>query len=149
MSFFLNWSNDKVKRLSTNKKDIHVKYQTSRTHCSKVISKVKVFKKWVKLQGQGHRVIKIWYPRKGLTTGNIHVKYPSSSTYCQKLLARLKFQRGGQNDRRTKTICPPIFDLRGHIKHLLHYWQLKKKYKSLTRMLQYKGCITPMKQLKF
>ena len=67
----------------------------------------------------------------------------------QKLLARLKFQRGGQNDRRTKTICPPIFDLRGHIKHLLHYWQLKKKYKSLTRMLQYKGCITPMKQLKF
>ena len=54
--FFLNWSNDKVKRLSTNKKDIHVKYQTSRTHCSKVISKVKVFKKWVKLHSQGHRV---------------------------------------------------------------------------------------------
>ena len=42
----------------------------------------------------------------------------------QKLLARLKFQRGGQNARMTelqndkmtdriKTICPPIFDLRG------------------------------------
>ena len=42
----------------------------------------------------------------------------------QKLLGRLKFQRGGQNDRitewqndrmtdRTKTICPPIFDLGG------------------------------------
>ena len=34
----------------------------------------------------------------------------------QKLLARIKFQRGGQNDRmtdRTKTICSPIFDLRG------------------------------------
>ena len=35
---------------------IHVKYQTSITHCSKVISKIKVFKKWVKLHGQGHRV---------------------------------------------------------------------------------------------
>ena len=34
----------------------HVKYQSSGTHCSKVISKVKVFKKWVKLQGQGQRV---------------------------------------------------------------------------------------------
>ena len=32
------------------------------------------------------------------------------------LLARLKFQREWQNDRmtdRTKTICPPIFDLGG------------------------------------
>ena len=56
----------------------------------------------------------------------------------QKLLARLKFQRGGQNDRmtelqndrmtelqndrmtdRTKTICPPIFDLGGIIKLLM------------------------------
>ena len=34
--------------------NIHVKYQSSSTHCSKVISNVKVFKKWVKLQG--HRV---------------------------------------------------------------------------------------------
>ena len=33
-----------------------MKYQSSSTHCSKVISKVKVFKKWVKLLGQGHRV---------------------------------------------------------------------------------------------
>ena len=37
----------------------HVKYKSSSTHCSKVISKVKVFKKWVKLQGQGHRVKKM------------------------------------------------------------------------------------------
>ena len=37
-------------------REIHVKYQSSSTHYSKVISKVKVFRKWVKLQGQGHRV---------------------------------------------------------------------------------------------
>ena len=37
-------------------RDIHVKYQSSSTHCSKVISKVKDFKKWVKLLGQSHRV---------------------------------------------------------------------------------------------
>ena len=36
--------------------DTHVKYQSSSTHCSKVISRVKVFKKWVILKGQGHRV---------------------------------------------------------------------------------------------
>ena len=37
-------------------RNIHVKYQSSSNHCSKVISKVKDFKKWFKLQGQGHRV---------------------------------------------------------------------------------------------
>ena len=35
---------------------IHEKYKSSRTHCSEVISKVKVFKKWVNLKGQGHSV---------------------------------------------------------------------------------------------
>ena len=36
--------------------NIHVKYKSSSTRCSKVISKVKVFPKiWIKLQGQGHR----------------------------------------------------------------------------------------------
>ena len=34
------------------------KYQSSRTHNLKDINKVKGFKKWVKLQGQGHRVRK-------------------------------------------------------------------------------------------
>ena len=37
-------------------RNTHVKYQSSSTHCLKVINKVKVFKKWVKLQGQGYRV---------------------------------------------------------------------------------------------
>ena len=35
---------------------IHVKYQSSCTHSLKTISKVKVFKKWVKHQSQGDRV---------------------------------------------------------------------------------------------
>ena len=39
-------------------KNTHMKYQSSSTHCSKVISKVKFFKKWVKLEGQGHKVKK-------------------------------------------------------------------------------------------
>ena len=42
------------KHLTT--RDIHVKFQSSSTHYFKIISKVKVFKKLVKLQGQGHRV---------------------------------------------------------------------------------------------
>ena len=33
-----------------------MKYQSSNTHCSKAISKLKVFKKWVKHRGQGQRV---------------------------------------------------------------------------------------------
>ena len=37
-------------------RNTHVKYQSSSTHCSKVIRKVKVFKKQVKLKGQGHMV---------------------------------------------------------------------------------------------
>ena len=37
-------------------RNTQVKYQSSCNHGSKIISKVKVFKKWVKFQGQGHRV---------------------------------------------------------------------------------------------
>ena len=37
-------------------RNTHVKYQRSSTCCSKVISKVKVLKKRVNLQSQGHRV---------------------------------------------------------------------------------------------
>ena len=37
-------------------RNTHVKYQSLSTHFSKVMSKVKVFKEWVKAQGQGHRV---------------------------------------------------------------------------------------------
>ena len=47
----------KVKRLSTHKKILSLGIFMKNIKASlKVISKVKVFKKWVKLQGQGHRV---------------------------------------------------------------------------------------------
>ena len=58
---FFSCSKVMIKLLSTYKKnlitrDTHVNYQSSSNPCSKVISKVKVFKKWDKLQGQGQRV---------------------------------------------------------------------------------------------
>ena len=88
-----------------------MKYQSSKTNCSKIISKVKILKKWVKLQGQGHRV-KI-NGIHGILMWNIK----ALALTVQKLLAGLNFQRGGHNDRiterqnyrmtdRTKPICP-------------------------------------------
>ena len=65
LMFSKNKSNSKVKvtglkiivpRKGLVTRNIHLKYQSSSFHCSKVINKVKVFKKWVKLQGQGHRL---------------------------------------------------------------------------------------------
>ena len=70
-------------RTVLSQKNAHVQYESSSTHSLKVISKVEVLKKWVKLQGQGHKV-KYWYPQKGLVTSNIHVNYQSSSTTVQK-----------------------------------------------------------------
>ena len=61
-----------------------MKYQSSSTHCSKVISKVKVFKK------------------------------KALALTVQKSLARLKFNRGGQNDRKDKNNMPPDLRSRGH-----------------------------------
>ena len=96
-----------------------MKYQSSSTHCSKVISKVKVFEKWIKRQG--HRVKNNGTHGKFLSQGIIMCNIKALALTVQKLLARLKFQRGGQNDRitemtdRTKIICPPIFVL-GDIK---------------------------------
>ena len=62
---------------------------------------------------------KQWYPQKGLITRNTQVKYQSSSTHCSKVISKVKVSERRtewQNDRmtdRTKTICPPIFDLGG------------------------------------
>ena len=82
--------------------NIYVKYQSSRTHCLKVISNVKVFKKWVKLQGQGHRVKNNGTHGNFLSQGILIWNIKALSFTVQKLLARLKFQRGGQNDRMTE-----------------------------------------------
>ena len=68
----------------------------------KVMSKVKVFKKWVKLQNQGHRVKNNGIHGKVLSQGILMWKIKALVLTVQKLLARLKFQRGGQNDRITE-----------------------------------------------
>ena len=96
-----------------------MKYKSSNTYYSKVISNVKVFKKWVILQGQGHRVKN--NVTHGKITRNTHVKYQSSSIHCLKVISKVKVSERmtkWRNDRmtdRTKIICPPppIFDLGG------------------------------------
>ena len=94
LKFSKNRSNSKAKvtesKIMATQKglitgNIHVKYQNSNTHCSKSISKIKVFKKWVKLQGQGNKV-----KNYGLITGNFHVKYKSSCTHCSKVISKVK-----------------------------------------------------------
>ena len=64
-------SRSKIKYLQKDliKRDIHVKYQSSSTQYSKVIRKVKVFKKKVKLKGQGHKVKKKGTNKKVLSQG--------------------------------------------------------------------------------
>ena len=49
-------SKSQVKIMVPTERSNHRKYQSSSTNCSKIVSKIKVFKKWVKLKGQGHRV---------------------------------------------------------------------------------------------
>ena len=43
MSRSMSWSKDKYLQQDLITRDIHLKYQSSSTHCSKVNSKVKVF----------------------------------------------------------------------------------------------------------
>ena len=83
------------------RRDTHVKYQSSSTLSSKVISKVNIFKKWV--TGS-----KIMVP----TERSYHREYSCEISKLQKLLERLKFQRGGQNYRMTDR-QKTIFDLGG------------------------------------
>ena len=65
-----------------------MKYQSSSTHCSKVISKIEVFKKRVKLQGQGHRVKNNGTHRKVLSQGIFRLKVLSSSTHCSRVISK-------------------------------------------------------------
>ena len=73
-----------------------MKYQSSSTHCSKVITKVKNFKKWVILQGQGHRVINngthgkvLSQGRKALYLNKLESSSPNKAQSCE-LLQSLK-----------------------------------------------------------
>ena len=78
-----------------------MKYQSSSTHCSKVISKVKVLKngQTPRSRSQGQKSGKKWYKREGLITGNIHVKYQTLAHTVQKLLARLKYSKNASNSK--------------------------------------------------
>ena len=72
-----------------------MKYQSSSTHCSQVIGKVKVFQKMgqtPRSRSQG----KI-YPQNGLITWNTHIKYQTSSTHCLKVISKVKV-----SERRTE-----------------------------------------------
>ena len=91
-------------------------YQSSGTHCSKVISKIKVFKKWVKLQRQGHRVKNNGTQEKVLSQGILMWNIKALEFTVQTLLARLKFQREWHNDRQDKNNMPPDLRSRGHKK---------------------------------
>ena len=89
-----------------------MKYHSSCTHCSKVISHVKFLKK-----GQTPRPrsqdLKCWHPRKTRVPKNTHVKHIKAlALTVQKSIARLKFQTEFQHYR-MKTKCPQLFDLRG------------------------------------
>ena len=66
----------------------HMNYQSSSTHNSNVINKVKVLKRRpnskVKVTGQT-----FWFPWNGFVTINTHVKYQSSSTHCSKVISKV------------------------------------------------------------
>ena len=70
-------------------RNTHVKYQSTSTNCSKVISKIKVFKKCDKLQGQGHRVKNNGTHGKVLSQGILMWNIKALARTVQKLLARL------------------------------------------------------------
>ena len=65
---------------------------------SKLITKVKVFKKWVKLQGQSHSVKHNGTHGKVSSYGILMWNIKALALTVQKLLTRLQFQRGRQND---------------------------------------------------
>ena len=75
----------------------HVKHHCSSTRCSKVISKVTVFKKWVKHQSRGQRVKYNGTHGKDLSQGIVMWIIKALSLTVQRLLARLKSQRGVHN----------------------------------------------------
>ena len=76
-----------------------MKYQSSSTHGSKVFSKVKVFKEWVKLLGQGHMVKNNGINGKVLSQGILMEIIKAQELTVQKLFARLKFSKNGSNSK--------------------------------------------------
>ena len=67
--------------------------------CSKVMRNVKVFTKWVKLQGQGHRVKDNSNHGKVFSQEILMPNIRALTLSVQKLLARLKFSENGSNSK--------------------------------------------------
>ena len=82
----------------------------------KLLARLKFSKKWVKIQGQGHRVKNNGAHGKVLSQAILMWNIKALAFTVLKLLARLKFQRGGQNDRQNKYMynMPPDLRYRGH-----------------------------------
>jgi hypothetical protein len=68
-------------------RNMHMKYESPITYNSKDMANVKVFEKWVKLQGLGQ---KLWYQKKALIIRNTYTKYESSITYHSKDMVNVK-----------------------------------------------------------
>ena len=68
----------------------------------KVISKVKVFQKWVKLQGLGHRVKYNGTLGKVLSQGILMWNIKALALTVQKLLARVKFSKNNGSRSRSQ-----------------------------------------------
>ena len=78
-----------VKGLVTRNK--HVQYESPISSGKKVIAKVKIFQKWVKLQGQGHEVKNYGTIWKVLSQGIHMCNMKALSLLVRKLWQRFKF----------------------------------------------------------
>ena len=89
-------------------RNTHVKYQSSSTHCSYVIRKVKVFNKYVYLQG--HRVKNVGIHCKILPLEILMWKITSTSTHSSNVISKDKvFKYIGQIPRSRPLIKKCLF----------------------------------------
>ena len=78
-------------------RNTHVQYESPFTFGKKVLTKVKVFKEWVKLQGQGHEVKNYSTMWKDLSQ-EIHMcNMKALSLLVRKFEPRFKFLKSGSN----------------------------------------------------
>ena len=79
------------------------RYQSPSTYHSKLMAKVKIFKKQVKCKGQGHKVKNFGNNRKGLSQGILMSNIKVLVLTIQKLWPRLKFLKSTSNTKVTVT----------------------------------------------
>jgi hypothetical protein len=86
------------------------------------MAKVKVFKKWVKLQGQGHMVKNFGTNRTVFVIRNTYMKYESPITYHSNDMANVKVFADRQTDRWTgQKLYAPDLSIRRHKKQYGFY----------------------------